>query len=35
MFENIEDLENNYKLNNVIDEINKKYNNKIIKGIKN
>ena len=34
MFENIEDLENNYKLNKVIDEINKNYNNKVIKGIK-
>ena len=34
MFENIEDLENNYKLNKVIDKINKNYNNKVIKGIK-
>ena len=34
MFENTEELELDYKLNKVVDEINKTYNNKISKGIK-
>ena len=34
MFDNTEDLELDYKLNKVIDEINKTYHNKVSIGIK-